>query len=278
MSVAEYEAKFTELARLAPHMVDIDYKKARKFEGGLDLDVFHRVGVLKLPIYVEVLDRALMAEAILATKKQAPALTTKWKGKRSGFNFKKGRSFPKGQNTGSSSSSSQNSGSIPNYPDCGRKNKGTCYCASSACFRCGKTNHMVRDCPLRSNDVNYPIASLAESTSVAKTNARANTRGNIGNEILRQGRVFALVLGDVQNTKSVVSVHLPYLISAMKANKLLRKGCRGYLCCVLVMNANNANVENIPVVNEFPDVFLTDLPRDLIDKEIEFTIDVVPGT
>ncbi|XP_028071506.1 uncharacterized protein LOC114273886 [Camellia sinensis] len=32
MSVAEYEAKFTELARFAPHMVDTDYKKARKFE------------------------------------------------------------------------------------------------------------------------------------------------------------------------------------------------------------------------------------------------------
>ncbi|XP_028114599.1 uncharacterized protein LOC114312563 [Camellia sinensis] len=28
MSVAEYKAKFTELARFAPHMVDTDYKKA----------------------------------------------------------------------------------------------------------------------------------------------------------------------------------------------------------------------------------------------------------
>ncbi|XP_028092598.1 uncharacterized protein LOC114292774 [Camellia sinensis] len=36
MSVDEYEAKFTELARFAPHMVDTDYKKARKFEGRLD--------------------------------------------------------------------------------------------------------------------------------------------------------------------------------------------------------------------------------------------------
>ncbi|XP_028057444.1 uncharacterized protein LOC114261372 [Camellia sinensis] len=35
MSVAEYESKFTELARYAPHMVDTEYKKARKFEGGL---------------------------------------------------------------------------------------------------------------------------------------------------------------------------------------------------------------------------------------------------
>ena len=42
-------------------MVDTDYKKTRKFEGGLNLEIFDRVGVLKLPTYVEVLDRALMA-------------------------------------------------------------------------------------------------------------------------------------------------------------------------------------------------------------------------
>ena len=83
MSVAEYEAKFTELARFAPHMVDTDYKKTRMFEGGLELEVFDRVDVLKLPTYVEVLDRSLMAEATIAAMKQnkAPAaIQTDWKG------------------------------------------------------------------------------------------------------------------------------------------------------------------------------------------------------
>ncbi|XP_028123103.1 uncharacterized protein LOC114320179 [Camellia sinensis] len=68
MSVAEYEAKFTKFATFAPHMVDTDYKKARKFESGLDLDILDQVGVMNLPTYVNVLDRALMAEAILANK------------------------------------------------------------------------------------------------------------------------------------------------------------------------------------------------------------------
>ncbi|XP_028071206.1 uncharacterized protein LOC114273599 [Camellia sinensis] len=77
--IAEYEAKFTELARFAPHIVDTDHKKARKFKGGLDLDVFDRVGVQKLPTYVELLGRALMVEVILATKKQVKAPTTEWK-------------------------------------------------------------------------------------------------------------------------------------------------------------------------------------------------------
>ena len=56
MSVVEYESKFTELARYAPHMVDTDYKKARKFEGGLNVEILDRINVLKLLKYVDVLD------------------------------------------------------------------------------------------------------------------------------------------------------------------------------------------------------------------------------
>ena len=93
MSVAEYEAKFTELAQFSCHMVDSDYKKAQKFEGGLTLEVFDRVNVLKLLKYVDVLDRALMAEANLAALKQTKTPTTELRGKRSGFGFKKGCSF-----------------------------------------------------------------------------------------------------------------------------------------------------------------------------------------
>lgn len=102
MSVAEYEAKFTELARFAPHMVNTNYKKARKFEGGLDLDILDRVRVLNLPTYMNVLDRALMAEAILAAKKQTLVPRTDWMGKRYENRFKKGRSLieNKRQNTG----------------------------------------------------------------------------------------------------------------------------------------------------------------------------------
>ncbi|XP_028080091.1 uncharacterized protein LOC114281735 [Camellia sinensis] len=147
MSVAEYEAKFTELARFAPHMVDTDYKKAHKFEGGLDLDILDRVGVLSLPMYVNVLDRALMEESILAAKKQTLVPRIDWTGKRYGNSFKMGRSFSgnKRRNTGSYSSSNQSSGTMPTCSKCGRKHKGDCYRALGACFRCGKTGHMMKD-------------------------------------------------------------------------------------------------------------------------------------
>ncbi|XP_028072636.1 uncharacterized protein LOC114274849 [Camellia sinensis] len=158
-------------------MVDTDYKKARKFEGGLTLEVFDRVGVLKLLKYVDVLDRALNAEANLAAMKQIKALTTKCKGKRFGFNSRKG-----------------------------------------ACFRCGKIGHMMKDFPLTVDNVNHPTASSTGSTPTPRTNTRANT----GEESLRQGRVFDLVPGDVQNTNSMVLGIL--LICAQKACVLIDSG------------------------------------------------------
>ncbi|XP_028077124.1 uncharacterized protein LOC114279119 [Camellia sinensis] len=142
MSVTEYEAKFTELARYAPHMVDTNYKKAKKFEGGLDVEVLDRINVLKLVKYVDVLDRAIMAEANIVGLKQAKTPVNEWNGKKQGFNFKKGQnnsnnSQNKRQNTGSSNSSSQeNDTSI--CPKCRKRHRGVCHRISSACFRCGK--------------------------------------------------------------------------------------------------------------------------------------------
>ncbi|XP_028124374.1 uncharacterized protein LOC114321407 [Camellia sinensis] len=77
-SIAEYEAQFIKLACFAPHMVDTDYKKARQFEGGLRDPILDKINVLKLLTYVDVLNRALIAERNVANRKQ----NFKWKGKK----------------------------------------------------------------------------------------------------------------------------------------------------------------------------------------------------
>ena len=107
MSIAEYESKFIELARYAPHIVNTDYKKARKFEDGLNVEILDRINVLKLLKYVDVLDRAIMAESNIDALKQTETPATKWRGRRRGFKFKKGQnsSLNKKQNTGATTSS-----------------------------------------------------------------------------------------------------------------------------------------------------------------------------
>ena len=68
------------------------------------------------------------------------------------------------------------------------------------------------------------------------------------------------------------------MISAMTAQRMLRKGCQGYLAYMVETGKKGNLVDEIPVVREFPDVFLEDITGLPPDREVEFTIDLIPGT
>ena len=64
----------------------------------------------------------------------------------------------------------------------------------------------------------------------------------------------------------------------VKACHLLIKRCQGFLCSVLDAKDTKVKLEDIPVVREFPNVFLEDFPSVLIEREIGVGIDVMPKT
>ena len=68
------------------------------------------------------------------------------------------------------------------------------------------------------------------------------------------------------------------MISAMAAQRMLRKGCHSYLAYVVETKKEGTLVDEIPVVREFPDVFPDDIVGLPPDREVEFTIDLIPGT
>lgn len=68
------------------------------------------------------------------------------------------------------------------------------------------------------------------------------------------------------------------LVSALKARKLLKKGCSGYIAYVVDKSKGELKPSDIPVVCEFEDVFPPDITSLPIDREVEFVIDVAPGT
>ncbi|KAA0051482.1 putative retrotransposon protein, identical [Cucumis melo var. makuwa] len=68
------------------------------------------------------------------------------------------------------------------------------------------------------------------------------------------------------------------LISALKAEKLLRKGCTTFLSHIVVVQREKLKLEDVPVVKEFLHVFLDDLSGLPPDREIEFTIELLPRT
>ena len=68
------------------------------------------------------------------------------------------------------------------------------------------------------------------------------------------------------------------LSSSMMARKMLRKSYPGYLAYAVEVKDDDMRLEDIPVVKEFPDVFLNDLPGLPPDREIDFQIELALET
>ncbi|KAK6163870.1 hypothetical protein DH2020_000734 [Rehmannia glutinosa] len=68
------------------------------------------------------------------------------------------------------------------------------------------------------------------------------------------------------------------MISAMKARKMLKKkNCQGYLVSLVVTLTAEVTPNDVPIGQEFLDVFPKDLPGIPPNRQVEFGIDLVPG-
>ncbi|XP_040938038.1 uncharacterized protein [Gossypium hirsutum] len=71
---------------------------------------------------------------------------------------------------------------------------------------------------------------------------------------------------------------LARIISTIKVNKLLHQGCTTYLAYVINSDSVGSQCSQIRSVCEFPDVFPEELLGLPPDREVEFAIEVYPGT
>ena len=68
------------------------------------------------------------------------------------------------------------------------------------------------------------------------------------------------------------------VISAMQARRFMRKGCETFLALILDSKRGQVDVEKIPKVREFPDVFSEELPSIPLEMEVDLSIEIVLGT
>ena len=68
------------------------------------------------------------------------------------------------------------------------------------------------------------------------------------------------------------------VISTMQARGFMRKGCETFLVVILDSKGGQVDVEKIPIVREFPDVFPEELPCIPLEREADLAIEIVPGT
>lgn len=67
------------------------------------------------------------------------------------------------------------------------------------------------------------------------------------------------------------------IISSLKARKFLSKGCSSYLAYIVDAKLEKKEIEDVEVVQDYPDVFPENLPGLPLERQVEFHIDLTPG-
>ena len=73
------------------------------------------------------------------------------------------------------------------------------------------------------------------------------------------------------------NIHVPFRLDILPVTQHL-KGCQGYLAYVVETGKEGTLVDEILVVREFPDVFPDDIAGLPPEREVKFTIDLIPRT
>nr|GFC54064.1 putative reverse transcriptase domain-containing protein [Tanacetum cinerariifolium] len=67
------------------------------------------------------------------------------------------------------------------------------------------------------------------------------------------------------------------IIFALQARTLLSHGWEDFLATIHDTTSDVPSIYDQPIVSEFPDVFLDELPRIPPVREVEFSIELIPG-
>ncbi|XP_073276499.1 uncharacterized protein [Primulina huaijiensis] len=204
----------------------------------------------------------------------------------------KGKQFKKQTRSSSSSSGSQRGSSVGSpggvFCDrCGSKHFSTqCTGVHGSCNICGQVEHYARVCP---NSVRQQFQQpqfgqgFREQatrpfvpTQSFQQSSYPQPRGSVPQRFPgpQQAQVHALTQDQVQDAPGGVIV-----VSAMKMFRILSSGNEEFMIYVVdATQGKGFEVSDIPVVKEFPDVFLDEIPGFLPQREIDFSIELVSGT
>ncbi|XP_052483001.1 uncharacterized protein LOC128036152 [Gossypium raimondii] len=149
----------------------------------------------------------------------------------------------------------------PRCQYCNKTHFGECRLKSGACYRCGSFDHFLRDCSERGEKETEQTSKLNNPVSWG-----------------RPPRPSGNVSGSRGATKDTTDRGISNVISAMIAQRCVRKGYDAYLAYVLDSKVYESKIQAVPVVCEFFDVFPEELPGLPPEREVEFSIDLILGT
>ncbi|XP_016728255.1 uncharacterized protein [Gossypium hirsutum] len=258
MSAVDYEREFLRRSRYATEFVTTEAHRCKRFLRGLRDEFQLQLMPLWITEFADLVERAKIIEQVLGKSKKSETV----------------RSAEKRPGTASSNQQfkrSRESRSGGRFSS--RSERGIDKILS--------TDHFVKDCP-----------KIGKAAPIVSQRSKSASRG------LRSGRSGPVARGEhevildcykkkftIQNedgkrieVNGIRTSGLARIISAVKASKLLYQGCAAFLAYVINSDSVESQCSKIRTICEFPDVFPKELPELPPDREVEFAIEVYPGT
>ncbi|GFS30298.1 hypothetical protein Acr_00g0011230 [Actinidia rufa] len=279
--IAEYEAAFTNLAEYAPHLVATDEMRARRFEDGLRYEIKRVIRPLVLPTYADVLDRAIIVEQDeigeeeewVTSERNCPKLGT-------------GAIVPREIKEEEMPDQEKIVRVIKAIEWQWEITKDRDKCLPLCQAMRGNDEVVVAELNKKPEPLGYELA-VSQPTNkgmVCSTTVYRDCSVCIGDTVIPTDLIpleighFDVIFRMDWLSRNGTTIHCPdkcvifqnseqqkvrlegerivtppYFVSMARAQRLLRKGCRGYLCSVMSSSSEDLFLTDIPVVCEFPE-------------------------
>ena len=125
-----------------------------------------------------------------------------------------------------------------------------------------RVNHVYKNCPLMVHDKEFSVDLISllfhEFDLILGMDWLSKHRDIVDCD---KKRVLLICL-DLSEViiQGIRSKSVPKVMSSMKARRFMRKGCETFLALILDSKREQVNLENIPLIREFPNVFPEELP------------------
>ncbi|GKD60707.1 putative reverse transcriptase domain-containing protein [Tanacetum coccineum] len=311
-NMVAYTQRFNELALMCPRMVEPESVKVDAYIRGLTNNIKGEVTSSKPTNLNEVVR---MAHKLMEQKLQARNERIIEGNKRKWENFQSGNGSGKSNHKDNSRQSSQNNqkqrnaramttapnegkvsyGLLPMCERCFTRHVGQCMIK---CHKCGKVGHKARYCKEKNVTTGANAQAIWTCYDCFKQgHTRNECPKKVKQEEVREAsdrassKVQMWLRHDVVIICGEKVVRMPYENKTLtvKSNKgvsrlkfisckYIKQGCHLFLAHVTEKKLKEKRLEDVPVIRDFPEVFPDDSPGLPPPRQVEFQIDLVPGT